>query len=226
VVNQVLVPINSAQAIQLALDLDGNGSNDNALGRALASLAAQAGLDIKSAVTEAVNAGDIILLVNVKSEDLSNAACAGVGVGVGVYLGANPSTEPCETPEDTSCARHLDGNTSFDISPDSPIDTMISGQILGGLFQLGPDDPPGNFAIELGLGEPFTLNLIGARVKISSVTETGLSGGILGGAITQNDVQTSILPAIQSSWSTPWPRIARPWMRTAAAPRAARASSS
>jgi hypothetical protein len=197
VVNQVLVPANPAEATtQLALDLDGNGTNDNALGRALASLASQANLDIKAAVNEAVNAGDIILLVNVKSEDLSNAACAGVGV----YLGANPGTAPCESPEDTVCGRHLDGNTGFDISPDSPVDTVIGGQILGGQFQLGPNDPPGKFTVELDLidgVEPIALNLIGARVKISSVTADGLSGGILGGAITQLDLQTSILPAIQ-----------------------------
>jgi hypothetical protein len=198
VVNQVLVPTNSAEATQLALDIDGTEPirNDNALGIALANLAAQANLDLKTAVEGAVNAGDIILLVNVKSEDLSNAVCAGVGV----YLGANPGTEPCESPEDTICGRHLDGNTGFDISADSPTDTVIGGQILGGQFQLGPNNPPGNFTIELDLipgAEPIALNLIGARVKISSVTETGLSGGILGGAITQEDLQTSIMPAIQ-----------------------------
>jgi hypothetical protein len=196
VVNEVLVPTNSAQATQLALDLDSNGRNDNALGTALANLAAQAGLDIATAVGDAVNAGDIILLVNVRSEDLANAACAGVGV----YLGANPSVEPCETPEDTICGRHLDGTAGFDISPDSPVDTVIGGQILGGQFQLGPNDPPGNFTIELDLipgAEPIALNLIGAQIKISTVGEAGLSGGILGGAITEDDLQTSILPAIQ-----------------------------
>lgn len=196
VVNKVLVPTNQTEADALALDLNGTEPirTDNKLGTALASLAAQAGLDLPTAVDGAVDAGDIILLVNVKSEDLTNAACAGVGV----YLGANPSVAPCDA-DGITCGLHLQGDASFDVSPDSPTDTVIGGQILGGKFSLGPSDPPGNFTIELDLipnAAPIVLNLVGARVEIGGVSDTGLTSGILGGAITKTDIETSILPAV------------------------------
>lgn len=197
VVNELLVPTNAADATTLSLDLDGTMPirNDNALGTALANLANQAGLDIGAAVDTALAQGDVILLVNVKTEDLTNTACAGVGV----YLGTNPGTLPCTDVNDVTCGNHLDGTTTFELDPASPTDTQLPGQILGGQFDLGPNDAPGEFTIELDLiegADPITLNLVGARLKITSVTADGLTGGILGGALKKEDILTSVIPAV------------------------------
>lgn len=197
VVNDVQVPTTLPEATEIALDLDGAAPDkDNALGKVLATLAGQANIDVTTAVSEALNRGDVILLVDVKTESLATAACAGVGV----YLGANPNPAPCDGVDDLVCGNHLDGTGTFDIAADSPTDTTINGQIVGGKFALGPNDKPGNFTIELNLleGNPITLNLVGARVEIQSVAETGLMSGVLGGAITQADLQTSILPTVET----------------------------
>ena len=197
VVDTAQLPANPAQATELALDLDGADPirNDNTLGMVLATLASQAGLDVTTAVGDAINNGDVILLASLETDDLVNSACARMGV----YLGANPSTEPCADPNDMVCGNHLDGATSFELSGSSPTDTKIDAQILGGQYSLGPNHSPGNFTIEIDiaeLGTPLSLNLVGARVQVGSVSADGLMSGLIGGAITEDDLQTSILPAI------------------------------
>lgn len=200
VVSGIQVPTNPAEANQIGLDIDGveeSVTTDNALGTALATLAGQADLDIATAVGDAINSGEVIILMDVQSEDLTNSTCSGVSV----YLGDNPSVSPCDGETDEVCGRHLDGTASFEISANSPTDTSLNGTIIGGNFKLGPDDPPGNFTLELDLiegGAPLTLDLVGARVEIGTVAEDGLTGGLLGGAVTKNDLETSILPAVET----------------------------
>lgn len=196
VVDSVQLPTTPAEATQLALDLDGAEPirADNTLGMVIATLADQANLDVTTAVTGAINAGDVILLSSLQTDSLAGSACARLGV----YLGANPSVPPCVDVNDTVCGGHLQGDASFEIAQGSPTDTKIDGQILpGGQFELG-DNPPGNFVIEIDiaeLGQPLALNLIGARVE-TTVSEGELTSGLIGGAITEADLQNSILPAI------------------------------
>lgn len=195
VVDTAQLPSSPAEATTLALDLDMAEPlrPDNTLGMVIATLASQANLDLTTAVGDAINGGDIILLASLETEALDNAACARMGV----FLGGSPSTEPCDA--DGNCGAHLDGQTSFELATGSPEDTKIDGQVLGSTFSLGPQHTAGRFTIQIDLADlgddPLSLDLVGARIE-TTVSDTGLTSGLIGGAITQDDLNTSILPAI------------------------------
>ncbi|MEM9489188.1 MAG: hypothetical protein AAGC55_08585, partial [Myxococcota bacterium] len=138
-----------------------------------------------------IDDGTVILLANVESDDLSESDCAGLSI----YLGSNPSPSPCADETDETCRRHLDGSGQFDVQPVAAGDAAIAGVLSSGRFATTSDSQPGSFAIALGFGEDTTLsfNLVAARAEIT-VSETGLMSGVLGGAITEDDLQNSILP--------------------------------
>lgn len=196
VVNKVNVPRSPAEAVSTyGFDLDGDDSPENKVGTTLANLGSTLGVDVVAAVDSAINGGDAILLMNVQAADLTNASCAAIDV----YLGDNPNPTPCADDQDTVCGRHLDGSGSFDISTNSPADARVSGRIINGAFALGPNDRPGEVTIELPVLDgvpPLRLTLVGANIDIAQVSADGLAEGRLGGAVSLDDVQQSVLPTI------------------------------
>lgn len=192
VISELVIPSNPTQASNVALDLDGDGFKDNALGGLLASLSSGAAdLNLQAQVDEQLATGAFILLASVKATDLVNAN----GVGTYVYFGENPKPAACTTAGDpTTCGKHLSGSASFDIAGNSPSDAVISGTLAGGELQAGP----GSVSIELplGAGDPLQLDLIAAHIEVG-VSASGLSAGKLGGAITEADVDDKLMPAIQ-----------------------------
>jgi hypothetical protein len=194
VMSEILLPTTAAQANQYGLNLDGDeqGRPDNALGQILSTLANQSGdVDLQGAIDEQVADGSIIILANIKATALTMAS----GVGVWIFLGANPSPAACTDVNDMTCGKHLTGSASFDLDAASPTDALLVGQIVGGKLNAGP----GNVTIQISLvegGDSLTLNLIGARLEIGSVSATGLMSGKLGGAVTDADLQNNILPAL------------------------------
>jgi hypothetical protein len=193
VMNQLLLPTNATQANQYGLVLDDNPQNrpNNALGQILSTLSSAGDLNLQEQIDEQVTQGSIIMLANMQATALTTAT----GVGVWVYLGANPDPEPCQDANDMVCGRHLQGDASFTISPSSPTDALVVGQNVGGQFRGGP----GTVTIELSLVEgadSLTVDLIGARMEIGAVSETGLTMAKLGGAITKQDLDTVVLPTI------------------------------
>src|SRR5262249_19323569 len=103
----------------------------------------------------------------------------------------------------------LTGQASFDIASGSPTNAALAGKIVNGTFTGGP----GNLVLQIALGGPMAveLDLIGAKGKASEIPATGLgpttmpntataasTGGlILGGALTQDDLNNKVIPAIQ-----------------------------
>ena len=189
VISELTVPADAAEADVIALDIDGDGDTENALGGLLGALSGFVG-DIPGVVQEQVNTGGIILLANLKATDLSAAD----GVGLYVYLGNNPFPMPCAGDEDTECGLHLQGDATFEIAPDSPTDAVIVGSNAGGNFTGGP----GEVTIELSLSalaDPLTITLVNAQSTVG-VAADSLTGGILGGAITIDSINNDVLPAV------------------------------
>ena len=189
----ISVPETSGQAGTFALDIDGNGSEENSLGQSLGLLGGM-GIDLQGSVTDSVNAGSVIVLANLKATAFDNAT----GVGMTFYLGENPGTTPCTDEADPlTCGQHLTGGSTFDVSAGSPPDALVGGQILGGAFET---KKAGSVTLELELveGQPkIVVNLIGARTKFSvDASGTTITNGILGGAISSDDVETNILPLV------------------------------
>jgi len=191
VIDTLTVPSSGPEAADVALDIDGDGDVENVVGGLFGLIATAAGLDISGTVNEQLQLGSIILLANLKATDLADAT----GVGMYVYLGDDPDPAPClDDADPTSCGQHLQGDGSFGISADSPLDAVVVGETTGGQFVGGP----GSVTIELSLSAlaaPLQLTLVNAKVDVA-VAADGLSGGILGGAITTADVNDRIIPAV------------------------------
>jgi len=202
VANQVFVPTSNTQARDYGIDLNSDGTVDNQLGMVLSTLAGM-GFDIQATIDTAVAEGSIILLVDFQTKDFTNTTAAGIQV----YLGDNEMPAACNAGEmyntmtKTGCKRHLDGNGSFSIAADSPQNAALGGKIVNGTFTGGPGDL--SLQIALGGTNAIKLDLIGARAKASMISETGIgmgtSGGVIfGGAVTKDDIDNKVIPAIQT----------------------------
>ncbi len=192
VANQVTVPANNSQAREIGLDLNGDKTVDNQLGMVLGTLAGQ-GFKVQDTLDEAVDTGSIIFLIDLQTPDLASTT----GAGLNVRLGDNPNPAPCTNPDDvTTCGKHLAGGAEFTLDPNSPTDAFVGGKIAGGVFSGGP----GSLTLQIALADaaPIELNLIGARAKISGISATGLTSVILAGALTQEDLDTKVIPTIQA----------------------------
>lgn len=191
VASKAAVPTNNTQARDFGLDLNDDGQVDNQLGMVLGTLAGQ-GFEVQGAVDEAVLTGDIILLLDLQTPSFSSTT----GAGLEVKLGATPTPAPCTNPDDiTTCGKHLDGNGTFTIAAGSPPNAGVTGKIAGGVFTGGP----GDISLQIALGaDPIQLDLIGARAKATTISETGIGSVILAGALTQEDLDTKVIPAVHS----------------------------
>ena len=197
VVSKANVPVDPKTATMYGLDLGAaksgtpDGTVDNRLGQVLGALAMM-GFDIQGTVTTAVNEGSIILLIDFQTKDFMNSSAAGLSV----KIGANPMPAACTDPADpTTCGKHLTGTASFSIDPKSPADALVAGTIVNGTFNGGP----GNIDLQIALGttQPITLSLLNARAKATAITADGMTATV-GGALSVNDLNTQVIPAIAS----------------------------
>lgn len=172
-------------------DLDDDGVKDNQLGQVLNILTSQ-GFDIQGTLDEAVAQGTIILLYDFQAPDLASAA----GAGLRIKLGDNPTPAACTDANDMVCGHHLGGTATFDISPNSPANAGVDGKIAGGVFSGGP----GEVLLQIALAgaDPIDLNLIGTRAKATGISDTAIGELTLAGALTENDLNTKVIPAIHA----------------------------
>lgn len=194
VMDQLLMPTTSNEAKMYGLNLDGDETNrpDNALGQILSTLGSMGDINLQMTVDTQIADGSINNLIGMKAINLTNAT----GVGAWVFLGDSGKITPmpCKDRDDMKCAQHLDGNGTFIFDGASPMDAKITGAIVGGRFTGGP----GEVTIEVSLvsGSSLKLKLIGARMEIEQVSDTTLISGKLGGAITKDDLDNSVLPTL------------------------------
>jgi hypothetical protein len=197
VVSQASVPENNTQARDFGLDLGAarsgtpDGIVDNQLGVVLGTLSGM-GFEIQGTIDEAIAQGSIILLVDFQATDFMNTSAAGLGVKIGATAMPAPCTDPTDL---TTCGQHLKGTGSFTIAASSPADALVAGPVVNGTFNGGP----GNLALQIALGttDPLTLNLLAARARATGISDTGITTLTVGGALTTEELNTQVLPAIQ-----------------------------
>jgi hypothetical protein len=196
VANKVFVPTSTTESRDYGLDLNGDGTIDNQLGATLSALKSQGGFDIQATIDQSVNEGSIILLADFQTKDFMSSSAAGVQV----FLGKNPMPAPCNGSADTTCGHHLDGTGSFEVDTAGPQNAALAGKIVGGTFTGGP----GNLSLQIAIGgtNPIELDLIGARAKGSGISETGITSMIFAGAVTKEDIDSKIIPAIVPQLTT------------------------
>lgn len=190
VVNTVDVPTSAAEATQLGLDIDfdGTGTVDNKLGEILAVLAGQGGNDPQAFIDARLADGTILQLINIKATSLSDA----MRVGFSLYVGEDADMPA--NPDD-----NFTGFEEFLISSGSPTDSLLAGNITAGHVS-GSDGSIPLLVTVSDQVDPVLLNLVGARVECD-VDGTGVMNGKLAGGITKEQVQNDILPALHQSFS-------------------------
>lgn len=201
---EVLIPTTNQQAREYGLDIgsaegDLDGNVDNQLGMVLGTLS-NMGFDLQGTIDKAVAEGSIILLTDFQTSDFTNTTAAGLKVLLGDKATAMPA--PCNAGETydemtmTGCGHHLAGTGMFTLSAGSPDDAAVAGKIVNGVFSGGP----GNITLQIALGgtDAIQLDLIGARAKATGITADAINSIILAGALTENDLNTKVIPAIQA----------------------------
>jgi hypothetical protein len=202
VVNRVIAPTSetSDQIIQVdhnAHPVESGGQYVNALGGLLGTLAAGgsagSGGSLQDGIDKSVNDGDVILLADFQTTDYGSAPAAGLQI----FKGTNPMPAPCNGSADTTCGNQLTGSGSFDVDTTTTF-PAVAGPIVGGKFAGGPGEIDVSFALSFGGGSSTTLDLDlkDAHAQLSSISDTGFTTGIIGGAITQDDINTKLIPTV------------------------------
>jgi hypothetical protein len=193
VFSNLTVPQSSSEARQLGLDVDGDGAVDNQLGMVLATLSNQ-GLALADSTTTAIDRGDIIDLVEITADMLTSGPATFT-----MFEGANPIPKPCGNADTNgTCRQHLMGDASFDLAPTSAHDPPLAGSAVDGSLLTPVDISGGRLTIVLSVeNTPVRLHAIGARASVAAASGMLLGGGIVGGALSQNEIDTNLIPTLQ-----------------------------
>lgn len=193
IIDKQLIPANNAEAREYALDLNGDTTLDNQLGM-VASVFAGQGLPSQPQSDRSVDRGASLMLIDF----LSNGFNSGTAK-LTLYTGVNPQPPACNGGSDTTCRRHLDGNGSFTVAVTSARDELLVGRFSSGTVTT---DAGGTNRLHLSVtlltSNPVTLELIGARARVSGVNVAGIATGVIAGAIAQTEIDAKLLPA----WAT------------------------
>jgi hypothetical protein len=168
----------------------------NALGGLLGTLKSLGNVDVQTPLNTAVNDGAIILLADVQTADFMNTTAAGFEV----FIGSNAMPPPCNGSSDTVCGNQLKGTGTFDATANGNM--ALGGKIINGQFTGGGagDELQIEFQLSAGSGggsaAPLMLNLLDAHAQLSTISATGIMTGIVGGAISQDDINNMLIPTV------------------------------
>lgn len=186
VFDQIELPTTSQRAKDLAFDLDGNGTLDNQLGNILAALASSLGSTSPQAQMDAdIDSGDVIHLLAVfaESSQASELANAWTFLGQPKALVAGPQPGDSFT-IDTGAA---------------PADAVCGGSVVSGTGTFGGVEGKAVATLPFLFSAPTPMTLHAARIEfLVSADGHALSGGRLGGAITEADLSALIAVAADS----------------------------
>lgn len=179
----ISVPESADDAVAVALDLDGNGQPDNALGGLLAALHNSADLPIAAAQMQAVESGHILQLVGIDAASLDDASSIPVLVSRGIDLDGDP-------------ADNVSGAEGFALDPLDGADGQLTGVLIGGRLRAGPGTAPIQLAMFGVTPEVVALRGVGARLRVAAATGDGLAGGRSCGALTDEEADSVLIPAM------------------------------
>lgn len=192
VLDRQLLPATETQAQEYAFDLDGDTIVDNRLATVLAAYA-DMGFQNQFNIDAWIARGEAIMLAQLGAENYASEPSATFTL----YQGADPMPPACAGPDLMDCRKHLMGTGSFSLKAGAPIDQPLAGMIASGTLTAGP----GNLTVQFSLGfsPPITVTLVGARVELMP-TATTLTGRV-GGAITQSEIASKVMPALRESFA-------------------------
>lgn len=183
VADEVTLPLTEELSDKFAFDLDGNGTGDNRLGEMFVVLAnSMGGKTPQDSVNGALGAGRLILLLALFARDLRDESSSNLWQFQGLPM--DPPGQPTV-------------GVALEVDPAGPGDAYSGGRIRAGVGAFGGDDA--TFRIDLPLADnaSMTLPLKAARVEFTTSNDGDtLETGRAGGAITLDDLNASVIPAM------------------------------
>jgi hypothetical protein len=180
VTNTLLIPTTQAQTQAVALNVDGDPQQhpDNLFGELLTLLTSTTqGGEMQSALDQAVNTGQLVLLHVVKADDPLNDP----SVSWSVFQG-----------QKTQSAPSFDGSDKFTVDSAAPPTSPIVGSLTNGHFTGGS----GTARVQMFvLSQPVEVDLIGVRVE-ADLSAAGCANGKLGGGVTVEEFRGKLLPTV------------------------------
>ncbi len=188
------IPTTNPEAQMFGLDLNGDMVVDNQLGSVFAALNSQ-GFEIQGATDTAISRGTILMLGEAQVGGPGGPTAATFTL----YTGANPQPPACMSASDPVCRRHLQGNASFDLAAGSPVDPPLAGTLANGTLLAGPGHLHVSIMFGLATSTPITVELLGARVRLQTVSATSLGQSVIAGGISMTERDTKLIPAIHQT---------------------------
>jgi hypothetical protein len=180
VTNKLQIPTSQEQTQAFALNVDGDSQQtpDNKFGDLFTLLAsAGQGIELQSALDQAVDTGQLVSLHLVKADDALNDP----SVSWAILQGEKAQSAP-----------NFDGSDKFTFDSAMPANLPIAGSLTNGHFTGGP----GTARVQMFLlGQPIDAEMIGVRLE-ADVNTQGCTNGKLGGGVTVEEFRGKLLPAI------------------------------
>jgi hypothetical protein len=180
IVDRIHLPLDPCAALDDALDLDGDGRADNELGLALAALGGN-GVAFQQSIDASIADGSTTILVDLQADDLVDAPATGLTLAWGRRY-------------------DLDGTAAYATDSSAPANPPFVGAIETGTFR----GAAGAMSIPFSFGgaTTFALDLIGARVVATQLATSAIGGesaggAIVAGAISIDDLDGVLVPALQ-----------------------------
>jgi hypothetical protein len=164
-------------AADYAIDLDNDGTNDNQVGQMFgALLTVNPKLDLQKDLNLQLAQGKVLLLYELFAASLIDASAARVLV----HTGKDPDGDP---------SNNFTGGATLGILGTG---TSLSGTIVGGELKLGP----GSLTSPVVIGATnVVITLKAARMR-ATISKTGMTAGMIAGAIPMADVSSKLIPAL------------------------------
>ena len=164
--------------LDLNPEVDPAGKPDNQLGNVFVALTSSSSADLQGVLDGAVADGQLVLLHSVRADALAGDS----SVSWQVFVGADRAAPPA-----------FDGSDRFELGSSVASEPVLGGIRKGSFAANGP----GRITVELAVSAtqpPIVLDLIAARVE--ATVDAATCTGRLGGAITQQQLDTALLPAV------------------------------
>jgi len=174
VTSQMTLPITNNKAANLGRDVDGNGIRDNRLGLYFASLFNH-GLDLTTAPGDSIATGDVVMLHSLRASTLGTTRNATWQVWYGA-----------QTPDPD-----LSGTGTFSLRRAQPHSSPLAATINNHHVTTVTGSIP--VRLDLGPVEPVLLTMKKAKVT-ATCDGSGCSGGKLTGAVTKQQIDTTLIP--------------------------------
>jgi hypothetical protein len=191
VVSRMLLPDSNTQP----LDLDGDGTGDNALGTILIALnSAVPSMTLQHDLDTSVFKGSALMLVRMQAASFADAKQALAQVWQGaeqVCCTATSDLAQCKAQATQTC---FSGGHTFKPDPVSPNTSVMGGTVKSSLAAFGPARM--TVTIPISSAATLKLDMVGVRLQGSLTSAGGIQKGVLAGAIPKSELDGQVVPIL------------------------------